>query len=44
MYESQNKQKFILYNNKFLVFVTKAESVYCAVRTESLDKTLVFVF
>jgi len=28
-----------LYNTNWLVFITEAESVYCAVRTESLNKT-----
>ena len=40
----RTNSNFILYNIKFLVFVTEAESVYCAVRIESLHKTLGFVF
>ena len=30
-------------NVKLLLFITEAEYVYCAVRTESLNKTLHFV-
>ena len=35
-------ENFALHNIKRLVFVTKAESVYCAVRTESLYNTDTF--
>jgi len=33
----QNKQRLLLYT--LLVFITEAESVYCAVRTGSLNVT-----
>jgi hypothetical protein len=37
LYVSQNKQQILPY--KTLIFITKVESVYSAVRTESLYKT-----
>jgi hypothetical protein len=36
---SEETATFALYNIKRLVFVTEVESVYCAVRAESLYKT-----
>jgi hypothetical protein len=36
---SEQTATFTLYINKRLVFITGVESVYCAVRTESLYKT-----
>ena len=37
---SQNKQRFFsLYSNNLSVFITEAESVYCAVRIGSLNRT-----
>ena len=35
--------KFALHNIKRLVFITEVESVYCAVRTESLYSTDTFL-
>jgi hypothetical protein len=38
--DSQNKQQpFALYNINWLAFITEVESVYCAVRSESLYNT-----
>jgi hypothetical protein len=43
LYGSQNKQQLLPYKNiKRLVFITEVESVYSAVRTESLYKTETF--
>jgi hypothetical protein len=40
LYGSQNKTvNFVLYNINRLVFITEVDSVYCAVRTDSLYKT-----
>jgi hypothetical protein len=39
---SEEKVPFALYINNRLVFITEAESVYCAVRTVSLYKTDAF--
>jgi hypothetical protein len=40
LYGSQNKQQLLPYKTfKRLVFITEVESVYSAVRTESLYKT-----
>jgi hypothetical protein len=36
---SEQSATFALQNIKRLVFITEVESVYCAVRTESLYKT-----
>jgi hypothetical protein len=39
MWISEQKATFALHNIKILVFKTDVESVYSAVRTESLHKT-----
>jgi hypothetical protein len=40
---SPNKQRLLaLYNSNRVVCITEVESVYCAVRTESLYKTDTF--
>jgi hypothetical protein len=36
---SEQTETFALYNIKRLIFITEVESVYSAVRTESLYKT-----
>jgi hypothetical protein len=36
---SEQRATFALYNIKRLVFITQVESVYSAVRTDSLHKT-----
>ena len=36
---SEQRVTFFLYNSSRLVFITKVESVYCAVRTEFLYNT-----
>jgi hypothetical protein len=38
LYGSQNKQQLLPYKTLRLVFITEVESVYSAVRTESLYK------
>ena len=42
LYGSQNKQYFffLLYNINRFIFITEVESVYCAVRAESLYNTV----
>jgi len=39
---SEKPPTFVLYSNGMLFFITEAERVYCAVRTESLCKTDTF--
>jgi hypothetical protein len=39
---SEQTAAFALYYIKKLVFITEVESVYCAVRIESLNKTDMF--
>jgi len=41
---SEQTANFALYNIKTLVFIPEVESVYCAVRTESLYNTDKFRF
>jgi hypothetical protein len=36
----QQTPTFALYNINWFVFLTEMKSVYCAVRTESLDETV----
>jgi hypothetical protein len=44
-YGYQNKQRLLSYTSlKDWFFITEVESVYCAVRTESLYKTDTFRF
>jgi len=41
---SEQTANVVLHNIKRLVFITETESVYCAVRTESLCNTDTFLF
>jgi hypothetical protein len=43
LYGFEEKQGFPLYGINLLVFITEMESVYCAVRTESLNIIQVYV-
>ena len=40
LYGYQNRQRLSLYTSLTLVFITVVESVYCAVRTGSLNKAV----
>jgi len=42
VWNSEQTVSFAVHNIKRLVFITEAESVYCAVRTESLYNTDTF--